>query len=55
MLAWILLALELVFVGVLLAGVALIYVPAALILGGILGVWACERAFGAAPEQRTEK
>ena len=55
MLAWILLILELVFVGVLLAGVAMIYVPASLILGGILGVWACERAFGTAPDQRTQK
>lgn len=38
-----LLAVEVVFVGVFLAGVALVYVPAALILGGLLGVVAVER------------
>jgi hypothetical protein len=35
---------EVVFVLVLLAGVALVSVPAALILGGLLGVVAVERA-----------
>jgi hypothetical protein len=35
--------LELGFVLVLLAGVALVSVPAALVLGGVLGVVACER------------
>ncbi len=39
---WLLLA-ETLFVCVLLAGVALIFVPAALILAGLLGVLACER------------
>jgi hypothetical protein len=39
-----LLAVELVFVMVFLAGVALVYVPAALILGGVLGVVAVEKA-----------
>lgn len=34
---------EVVFVAVLLVGVALIFVPAALILAGVLGVVACER------------
>jgi hypothetical protein len=41
---WILLVSELIFVGILLFGVAMIYPPAALILAGIFGVWACERA-----------
>jgi uncharacterized membrane-anchored protein YitT (DUF2179 family) len=39
-----LLLLEVVFVLLFLAGVALVYVPAALILGGLLGVVAVERA-----------
>lgn len=39
-----LILLEVVFVLMLLAGVALIFVPAALILGGLLGVVAVERA-----------
>lgn len=38
---------ELLCVATLLVGVGRIYVPAALILGGVLGVWACERASGA--------
>lgn len=41
---WLFLTVEIMFVGVLLAGVAMIYVPAAMILGGALGVWAIERA-----------
>lgn len=40
---WIL-AVEVAFVLVFLAGVALVYMPAALILGGGLGVVAAERA-----------
>lgn len=35
---------EVLFVLVSLAGVALVYVPAALVLGGVLGVVAVERA-----------
>lgn len=42
MITWILLVAELIFVGILLFGVAAIYVPAALILAGVLGVFACE-------------
>lgn len=41
--AWLLLAVELLAVLVLLAGVAMVYQPAALILAGVLGVLACER------------
>lgn len=37
-------AVEVLFVLVALAGVALVYVPAALVLGGALGVVAVERA-----------
>lgn len=39
-----LLLLEVAFVLMLLAGVALVYIPAALILAGVLGVVAVERA-----------
>jgi len=39
-----LLAAEVVFVAVMLAGVAMLSVPVALILGGVLGVVATERA-----------
>ncbi|MCP3820074.1 hypothetical protein NLX86_18835 [Streptomyces sp. A3M-1-3] len=39
-----LLVLEVLFTAALLAGVALVHVPAALVLGGVLGVVACERA-----------
>lgn len=39
-----LLLLEIAFAAVLVAGVAVIYWPAALILAGLLGVVACERA-----------
>lgn len=39
-----LLLLEVAFVLLFLAGVALVYVPAALIIGGLLGVVAVERA-----------
>lgn len=44
-----LLIIEVVFACVLLAGVAAIYWPAALILAGILGILACERADAARP------
>lgn len=44
-----LLAVEVVFVLVFLAGVALVYVPAALIIGGVLGVVAVERASARRP------
>lgn len=39
-----LLLLEILFAGVLVAGVAFVYWPAALILCGLLGIVACERA-----------
>lgn len=39
-----LLLLEVLFAATLVAGVAFIYWPAALILAGVLGVVACERA-----------
>lgn len=35
---------ELLSAAVLVAGVAFIFWPAAMILAGVLGVWACERA-----------
>jgi uncharacterized membrane-anchored protein YitT (DUF2179 family) len=41
--------LELLFALAVLFGVALVYVPAALILGGLAGVVAVERAFAAPP------
>ncbi|MDG9717409.1 hypothetical protein [Streptomyces sp. DH24] len=41
--------LELVFTLTVLVGVALVYVPAALILGGLAGVVAVERALTAPP------
>lgn len=41
-----LLALEVVFILAGLFGVACWSVPAALVLAGVLGVWACERAAG---------
>jgi len=41
---WGLLVSELIFVAILLLGVASIYVPAALILAGMLGAYSCERA-----------
>ncbi len=34
---------ELVFVGLFLVGVALVFPPAALMIGGVLGVVVCER------------
>jgi hypothetical protein len=40
----VLLALEVVFVLVVVVGVALWSVPAAMVLGGVLGALACERA-----------
>lgn len=40
---WLLLVVELLSVAVLAAGVAMIYVPAALVLVGVLGILACER------------
>ncbi|UBU10022.1 hypothetical protein [Nonomuraea gerenzanensis] len=42
-------AVEVVFVLVFLAGVALVFVPAALIVGGLLGVLAIERASARRP------
>lgn len=39
-----LLAAELLSAAVLIAGVAFIFWPVAMILAGVLGVWACERA-----------
>lgn len=42
-LSWLLTLLEVVFALVLCAGVWQIYHPAALILAGVLGVFACER------------
>ncbi|MFB7285444.1 hypothetical protein [Actinacidiphila glaucinigra] len=42
--------LETVFLLFGLVGVAMVYVPAAVILGAVLGVWACER--GAADKKR---
>ena len=39
---WLLIVVELLFVVAFVAGVALIYVPAAFIVGGVLGVLACE-------------
>lgn len=48
--------LELVFVLTVLYGVALVYVPAALILGGLAGVVAVERALpGPLPTLRKER
>lgn len=44
-----LLAAELLSAAVLIAGVAFIFWPAALILAGLLGVWACERAAARPP------
>ncbi|MEU1478893.1 hypothetical protein [Streptomyces sp. NPDC005760] len=46
-----LLVLEVVFVLVLLAGLALWSVPGALVLGGVLGVLGCERAMSRAEER----
>lgn len=39
-----LLLLEVLFVGLVVAGVAVLFWPAALILAGVVGVVACERA-----------
>lgn len=50
-----LLLLEVVFAAVLVAGVAAIYWPAALILAGILGVVACERASAVATARRAAR
>ncbi|MFE2555977.1 hypothetical protein ACFXGT_08065 [Streptomyces sp. NPDC059352] len=47
-----LLVLEVVFVLVVMAGLALWSVPAALVVGGVLGVLACERAMA---ERRTAR
>jgi hypothetical protein len=41
--SWLLLLLEVLFAVCACAGVWWIYPPAALILLGVLGVWACER------------
>ena len=43
--SWLLTLIEAVCVAVLAAGVAMIYVPAALVLLGVLGILACERAY----------
>lgn len=40
---WLLMVIELVFLAGFLIGVALVYVPAAIMLGGLIGVYACER------------
>lgn len=40
---WLLIVIEVACVAVLVTGVVLIYVPAALILAGIAGVFVCER------------
>jgi hypothetical protein len=40
---WLLIVIEVLCVGVLVAGVVMIYVPAALILAGVAGVLVCER------------
>lgn len=40
---WLLIVIEVLCVGVLVAGLVMIYVPAALILAGIAGVLVCER------------
>lgn len=42
-----LLVVEAVFALLIVAGVAVVYWPAALVLTGVLGVWACERAASA--------
>ena len=44
---WFLLTVELIFVVVGLAGVAMVYIPAALIVASVLGVWSMERALAA--------
>jgi len=46
--------LEVVFALTVVAGVALVYVPAALILGGLAGVVAVERALSQPPPSRKE-
>lgn len=50
-----LLALEVVFVGLVVAGVAVMYWPAALILAGACGVVACERASARRAEPETTR
>lgn len=50
-----LLAAETLFALVALFGVALVYVPAALVLGGVLGVLALERVQAARPATATRK
>lgn len=47
-----LLVLEALFVLVIVAGVAMVSVPAALILGGVLGVLAVERATARRPKPK---
>ncbi|MFM9542316.1 hypothetical protein [Streptomyces turgidiscabies] len=49
-----LLALEVLFVLVLLAGLALWSVPGSLVLGGLLGVLGCERAMSRAERHAAE-
>lgn len=49
----VLLLAEIVFVGLVVAGVAVMYWPAALILAGVAGVFACERASARRAEDET--
>lgn len=49
----VLLLTEIVFVGLVVAGVAVMYWPAALILAGVAGVFACERASARRAEAET--
>lgn len=48
-----LLLVEVLFAAVLVAGVAFVYWPAAMILAGLLGIWACEKRSVARPRLRT--
>jgi hypothetical protein len=52
--SWLLTVLEVVFAGLVVAGVAVIYWPAGLILAGVAGVVACER-WSPIVEQRTQR
>lgn len=49
---WLLLCLEVTFLGLVVAGVALIYPPAAFILTGAMGVVVCERSAVVAENRR---
>lgn len=48
-----LLLLEVLFAAILVAGVAVIYWPAALILAGVMGIWACEKQSATRPRLRS--